>query len=93
MQKRGLKFLSPDNVLAPLQAATSAWRIAQWPRAGRKVLSIVDGGRLLRRDRPRNALCADAHGFNLHTGVCQRPARHRIAMPLYHAPGDSQTKD
>jgi hypothetical protein len=28
MQKRGLKFLSPDNVLAPQQAASSAWRIA-----------------------------------------------------------------
>jgi hypothetical protein len=28
MKKRGLKFLSPDNVLAPLQAASSAWRIA-----------------------------------------------------------------
>ena len=41
-----------------------------WPRTGRKVLSIVDDGRLLRRDRARNALCADAHGFSLHAGVC-----------------------
>jgi hypothetical protein len=37
------------------------------------VLSIVDDGRLLRRDRVRNALCADAHGFSLQALVCQRP--------------------
>ena len=33
----------PDNVMAPLQAASSTWRIAQGPRAGRKVLTIVGG--------------------------------------------------
>ena len=30
----------PDNVLTPLQAASSTYRIAMGPRAGRKVLSL-----------------------------------------------------
>lgn len=33
-----------DNVLAPLQAASSTWRIAMGLRAGRKVLTIVGCG-------------------------------------------------
>jgi hypothetical protein len=33
--------LDPDDVMAPLQAAASTWRIAAGPRAGRKVLTLV----------------------------------------------------
>ncbi len=32
----------PDDVLAPLQAASSTWRIAAGPRAGRRVLTLVE---------------------------------------------------
>ena len=32
--------IDPDNVLAPLQVASSTWRIAMGPHAGRKVLSL-----------------------------------------------------
>ena len=59
----------PDNLLAPLQAASTIWRIAQGPRAGRKVLTIVggiDGGR--REPRPARELCANEQGFSLHAG-------------------------
>ena len=49
IEEEGITYLArtesidPDNVLAPLQAAASTWRIAMGPRAGRKVLSIVGG--------------------------------------------------
>ena len=32
--------IDPDDVLLPLQAASSTYRIAMGPRAGRKVLSL-----------------------------------------------------
>lgn len=68
--------LDPDNVMAPLQAAASTWRIAAGPRAGRKVLTIVEPVLSLSKDRrePRPAprtreLCANHQGFSLHAGV------------------------
>ena len=33
-------IIDPDNLLAPLQAASCTYRIAFWPRAGHKVLSL-----------------------------------------------------
>ncbi len=45
----------PDNVLAPLQAASTTYRIAMGPRAGRKVFTIV--GRNAQRFRHK---CHDA---------------------------------
>ena len=70
----------PDNILAPLQAAASTWRIAQGPRAGRKVLTLV-GEREAHpsRDHRRDALCANAQGFSLHAGVrCDATDRQGI---------------
>jgi hypothetical protein len=58
----------PEICLCKLRRVPGASR---WPGVERKVLSIVDDSRLLRRDRARNALCADAHGFSLHAGVKQ----------------------
>jgi hypothetical protein len=66
----------PDDVMAPLQAAASTWRIAAGPRAGRKVLTLVEPVLSLSKDRrgPRPAqrtreLCANHQGFSLHAGV------------------------
>ncbi len=59
--------IDPDNLLAPLQAASCTYRIAYGPRAGRKVLSLQDApGRVAPITRE---LCANAHGFSLHAGV------------------------
>ncbi|MSQ71669.1 MAG: hypothetical protein EXR27_10345 [Betaproteobacteria bacterium] len=53
--------------LASLQAASFSYRIAQGPRDGQKVLSLrtVPG----RDEKATAGLCADAHGFSLHSGV------------------------
>ncbi len=77
IEEEGIVYLArtdstdPDNLLAPLQAASSTWRIAMGPRAGRKVLTLVGGrGEAHSRARAaRDALCADADGFSLHAGV------------------------
>lgn len=84
IEEDGITYLArtdntdPDNVLAPLQAASSTWRIAQGPRAGRKVLTLVGGvvgcgersePHQARDHRPRDTLCANAQGFSLHAGV------------------------
>ncbi len=59
--------IDPDDVLMPLQAASSTYRIAMGPRAGRKVLSLQYASR---RVAPlTQQLCANAHGFSLHAGV------------------------
>ena len=58
----------PDNIMAPLQAASTTYRIAAGPRAGRKVLTIVGRGELREAQRSRE-LCANAQGFSLHAGV------------------------
>lgn len=47
IEEEGVTYLArtdsidPDNFLTPLQAASSTYRIAMGPRAGRKVLTIV----------------------------------------------------
>ena len=64
--------IDPDNVLAPLQAASSTYRIAMGPRAGRKVLSLKHVGWVKPITTPLihpAKLCANAHGFSLHAGV------------------------
>ena len=62
-----LGIIDPQNLLAPLQAASCTYRIAFGPRAGRKVLSLHDAPR---RAAPNiQELCANAHGFSLHAGV------------------------
>ena len=48
IEEEGIVYLArtdtdPDNLLAPLQAASTIWRIARGPRAGRKVLTLVGG--------------------------------------------------
>ena len=50
------EFVAYPALLAPLQAASSTWRIAAGPRAGRKVLTVV--GRNAQRFRHNPA---DAH--------------------------------
>jgi len=58
----------PENVLAPLQAASCTYRIARGPRAGRTVLSLQYAPS---RAAPiTQQLCTNAHGFSLHAGVC-----------------------
>ena len=69
--------LDPDNVMAPLQAASTSYRIAAGPRAGRKVLTLV--GRGEQAQRSRDVLCANAHGFSLHAGV-HRAAEDRTGI-------------
>jgi len=60
-------IINPDNLLAPLQAASCTYRIAFGPRAGRKVLSLqYAASRAAPMTQP---LCANAHGFSLHAGV------------------------
>ena len=80
--------IDPDNMLAPLLAASSTLRIAMGPGAGRKVLSIVGCGERSEPHRSRHApdqrplrgvLCANAHGFSLHAGVrCEADDRQGI---------------
>jgi hypothetical protein len=77
--------LDPDDVMAPLQAASSTWRIAAGPRAGRKVLSLPNAStagwvKPITTNRTRPAkLCAEAHGFSLHAGVrCEANDRQGI---------------
>ncbi len=97
IEEEGIVYLArtgntdPDNVLAPLQAAASTWRIAQGPRAGRKVLTLVGGivepalslskgcGERSEPHRSREALCANHQGFSLHAGVhCEANDRQSI---------------
>ena len=59
----------PDDVMTPLQAAATNYRIAQGPRAGQKVLSLQLAPRRPARNGESSALCANAHGFSLHAGV------------------------
>ncbi len=73
----------PDNVLAPLQAASSTYRIAMGPRAGRKVLTLVGGiagyGEQREPHQSRDVLCANAQGFSLHAAVrCKAHDRKRL---------------
>jgi hypothetical protein len=76
VEEQGMPWLAEtdtENSLASLQAASCTYRIALGPCAGQKVLSVrtVEG----REEKPRKALCADAHGFSLHAAV--RLASHQ----------------
>ena len=64
-------------MLTPLQAASSTYRIALGPRAGRKVLSLQTAPR---RAAPlTQPLCANAYGFSLHAGVrCEADQRREL---------------
>jgi len=71
IEEEGVVYLAntdPDNVLAPLQAASATWRTAQGPRAGRKVLSL-QRGHSLPFAHTTQSLCVTAHEFSLHAGV------------------------
>ncbi|MEK7230739.1 MAG: transposase, partial [Pseudomonadota bacterium] len=69
-------IIDPDNLLAPLQAASCTYRIALGPRAGRKVLSLQTAARAAPMTQP---LCANAHGFSLHAGVrCEAEQRSEL---------------
>jgi len=70
-------IVDPDNLLAPLQAASCTYRIALGPRAGRKVLSLqYAASRAVPMTQP---LCANAHGFSLHVGVrCEAEQRSEL---------------
>lgn len=80
VEEQGMTHLADmdaDNPLASLQAASCSYRIALRPRAGQKVLSLrtVPGRNML----ATAGLCADAHGFSLHTGVrCGEHQRKRL---------------
>jgi hypothetical protein len=60
-------IIDPDNLLAPLQTASCTYRIALGPHARRKVVSLQTAAS--RAALMSEALCANAHGFNLHAGV------------------------
>lgn len=71
VEEEGMSYLAdldPDNPLAPLQAASCTYRIALGPRAGQKVLSLRTAPG--RDDKATAGLCAQAHGFSPHAGVC-----------------------
>ena len=69
--------IDPDDVLMPLQAASSTYRIALGPRAGRKVLSLQYAPR--RVARVTQQLCANAHGFSQNKGVhCDADQRSEL---------------
>ncbi len=81
IEEEGVTYLArtgdidPDNVIAPLQAASSTYRIAMGPRAGRKVLSLqntspVSWVKPITTILPHpTKLCVNARGFSLHAGV------------------------
>jgi putative transposase len=60
-------IIDPENLLAPLQAASCTYRIAFGLRAGRKVLSWQYAAR--RAVPITQQLCTNVHGFSLHAGV------------------------
>ena len=55
------------RTLRPLQAAAVTYRIAFWPRAGQKVLTLR--GAMPQEGTARQPLCADIDGFSLHAAV------------------------
>lgn len=70
---------------APLRAASTTWRIAMGPRAGRKVLTLVGGTAGIvgcgEHGEPHQSrkLCANAQGFSLHAGVrCEANDRQGV---------------
>ena len=82
--------IDPDDVLMPLQAASSTYRIALGPRTGRKVLSLKYAPR--RAAPATQALCANAHGFSLHSGVhCAANQRSDLEQLCRHPGNGSWT--
>jgi hypothetical protein len=76
VEEQGMTWLAEtdtENSSPSLQAASCTYRIALGPRAGQKVLSLRTLA--VREEKPRKALCADAHGFSLHAAV--RLASHQ----------------
>jgi hypothetical protein len=56
--------IDPQDVMAPLQAASSTWRIASGPRAGRKVLTIAGHGERSKPHQSRDSVnCRQAALF------------------------------
>ena len=73
IEEEGVVYLAdtdPDNVLAPLQAASCTYRIAQGPRAGQKVLRVLSlqRGYSLPFTHTTQALCVNAHGPSTGSG-------------------------
>jgi len=67
----GVRFSEPlPNPLAPLQATSATWRIAEGSRAGQKVLRLAG---IDERQEP------NVHGFRLHAGVrCEAHGRQGL---------------
>ena len=74
--------IDADDVLMPLQAASSTYRIAFGPWAGRKVLSLQYATRRAAPVTPQ--LCANAHGPSAGSGQGRRASGDRAH---FHAPG------
>ena len=76
--------IDPDNVMAPLQAASSTWRIAMGPRAGRKVLTLVGCGERSEPHRSRisSQLCANAHGPSTSSGQALACTQACVVRPM-----------
>lgn len=69
--------LDEARTLSPLQAAECTYRIAFGPRAGQKLLTVQ--GAMPRDADFKQTLCADSHGFSLHTAVrCCADDRHAL---------------
>ena len=87
IKAQGMTYLAEraaHNALRPLQATSCTYRIAFGPRAEQKVLSLQNISPRGQRATP--ALCANAHGFSLHSG--QRCGVDAQCIPttvlLYH---------
>ena len=71
-------IMDAENLLAPLQVASCTYRIADGPRAGRKVLSLREAAA---RTAPiTQQLCANAHGFSLHAAVRLAPPSNAATL-------------
>ena len=84
-------ILAPENLLAPLQATSCKYRIVFGPWAGRKVLSWRHAAR--RAAPMSHQLCANAHGFNLHTGVRYATEQRHVALRGAHLFPQHETSD
>ena len=72
--------IDADDVLMPLQAASSTYRIAFGPRAGRKVLSLQYAPRRAAPVTPQ--LCANAHGPSAGSGQALTCMQGCAVMPI-----------